>query len=378
MRILRIADVSDNRTGGMARLMHYMSDELRAAGHIVDLAFNADLVVAAPGKLRRFIVPFAVVREVRRRRRRGVRYDVVEVHEPSAAAYAFAARRDPALPPLLVFSHGVESRCLETMLGYLGRKGVRIGLKQRYAYRMTALWQSDYALTRAAQVALSTTDDRDYLIRRLGVSPDRVTIVNGGVTPTFLAAPPRAPAANGVLFLATWIDRKGIRDVVPAITKLLDRHPETPVTLAGFGCLPETVAAAFPNPVRSRIRLVPRVVGEPDLLRLYREHSVFLTPSVFEGQLLTMLEAAAAGLAVVGTHCGGMKDFIRDGETGVLVEPGRDDALASALIQLVERTDLAARYGAAAQAAAREYTWARSAGQFLHAARAAVACTGQR
>jgi glycosyltransferase involved in cell wall biosynthesis len=116
------------------------------------------------------------------------------------------------------------------------------------------------------------------------------------------------------------------------------------------------------------------VEGEDALLRLYQEHSVFLTPSVFEGQLLTMQEAAAAGLAIVGTSCCGMRDFLRDGITGLLVEPGDVDGLTAAINRLVENPDLAARIGSAAQADSRRFTWKRSSEQFLSAVAAAVGC----
>ena len=68
-----------------------------------------------------------------------------------------------------MISHGVESRCLRVMLDYLKRK-VRHGiLKEKYAYRLTALWQSDFVFRHADQVVLSTTEDRDYLARSLGI-----------------------------------------------------------------------------------------------------------------------------------------------------------------------------------------------------------------
>jgi len=78
----------------MSRYIHFVSDELKLAGHTVDHLFADDLKADGPdrGKLSRFYTPVRVVRAVLRKLRAGDRYDVVEVHEPIAAGYALAAR----------------------------------------------------------------------------------------------------------------------------------------------------------------------------------------------------------------------------------------------------------------------------------------------
>ena len=57
MNILRIADLPNNRTGGMSRYIQFVTAELRAAGHHVDLLFAEDLRGLISGRLRRFISP---------------------------------------------------------------------------------------------------------------------------------------------------------------------------------------------------------------------------------------------------------------------------------------------------------------------------------
>jgi glycosyltransferase involved in cell wall biosynthesis len=161
---------------------------------------------------------------------------------------------------------------------------------------------------------------------------------------------------------------------VPAVTALLDRRPQTPVTLAG-GRVPEAeVFAAFPDRVRPRLRVVPSVTGDAELAALYRSHAVFAFPSTFEGLPLVLLEAAAGGLGIVTTRTCGMKDFVADGRNGLLVDVGDAAGFAAALARLVDDPGLADRLGRAAQAAARGYTWRRSADQFLAAAAAAARC----
>ncbi|HET6576058.1 MAG TPA: hypothetical protein VFG68_20825, partial [Fimbriiglobus sp.] len=86
MRVLRVADVPDNRTGGMSRAMYLAGDALARLGHTVEYAF-ADHLGPAPAKVRRFVIPWRVPALVRRWSRLRGRYDVVEVHEPLSAGY---------------------------------------------------------------------------------------------------------------------------------------------------------------------------------------------------------------------------------------------------------------------------------------------------
>ena len=366
LNFLRVADINDTRTGGMGRFMNYISDELRGDGHQVEHLFADGLKSHVPVKLRRFVVPWIIVSEIGRRLENGRKYDAVEIHEPSAAAYCLARRVCRHLPPVIVVSYGLESRCHASMLRYYSNKNFEVSFKQRFSpYSVIA--QAEMAVSMADQVTVETNDDREYLIFKRGVSPDRITVVNGGITPAFLNAPVLSQDAQGILFLATWIDRKGIKDVVPALAAVAEQIPGLPITIAGFGVPESVVLNDFPGHVQNRLRLVPKVDGEENLLRLYRSHSIFLAPSVFEGQLLTMLEAAAAGLAIVTTNCCGMKDFIRDEDNGLLVRPGDVEGLTNALMKLINQPSFAMKLGNTARQDSLAFTWRRSADQFLDA-----------
>ena len=235
---------------------------------------------------------------------------------------------------------------------------------------LSVVWQANFGLRFADHIAVETTEDAEYLCRRLAVRRDRITIQHGGVDSLFLE--PVTQPRSGVLFVGTWIERKGIRDLLPALTAVLDRFPGVPVTLAGCGCPAERVLAEFPVQVRRNIRVVPSITEDVKLAALYREHAVFAFPSTFEGQPLVLLEAAASGLAIATTRTCGMKDFVSDGQNGLLVEVGDAEGFARAVSRLVESPGLAAELGRAARESSRMYTWQRSAEQFLAAATAAA------
>ena len=376
LKILRIADIPDNRTGGMSRYIHFVSDELLAAGHTVDHVFAQDLRANSPdwGLLSRFITPLRVVRAVRARLRAGNRYDVIEVHEPSAAAYALARRGSRLLPPLLVSVYALEARGHQARLRYTRVKGRPVKWRSRVG-PLSIVGQANLALRLADHVCVETTEDADYLRSPLGIPASRVTMQYGGVCPRFFEGTPGS--RHGVLFVGTWIERKGILDLVLAVSALLDRHPGIRVTIAGCGAPVQSVLADFPDRHRPHLRVFPKITDDAILADLYHSHAIFAFPSTFEGLPLVILEAAAAGLAIVTTSVCGMKDTIQDGKTGILVPVGNPNLLTSALDRLVTDPDLATRLGRAARESVRQFTWQRSAQQFLTACLVATSRGGR-
>jgi glycosyltransferase involved in cell wall biosynthesis len=88
---------------------------------------------------------------------------------------------------------------------------------------------------------------------------------------------------------------------------------------------------------------------------------VVLNASPKEGWGLTVVEANACGVPVVGSDSPGLRDSIRDGETGFLVAPGDAAAFARRALELLRDDALRARMSGAALAWAASLTWERTA-----------------
>jgi glycosyltransferase involved in cell wall biosynthesis len=101
-----------------------------------------------------------------------------------------------------------------------------------------------------------------------------------------------------------------------------------------------------------------------DVGRLIASSDIIVHSSLSEGLPLAILEAMSQAKPVVATAVGGIPETIRDGETGFLVPPGDDAALADRILRLLENPERASRFGCAARELCRTRF---STGQFARA-----------
>ena len=263
---------------------------------------------------------------------------------------AQAGRRRSSCTPT-----GWEELGHRALLDYRRRKGLPISLKMRWS-PLSVVFQAKYGVRHAEHVICSNAQDVRHL-RTVGIAASRVTEVPSGVSSEFLGVEPdwsRDPQT--MLFVGTWIPRKGIADLVAASAKVLRKEPRAGLTVAGCGASRERVLAEFPADVRCRVTVIPHLASDRELVERYRRHAVFVLPSFFEGYPLAMLEAAALGLALVTTDACGMDEFVEDGENGLKVRVGDPQGLADALLSLIRDGAETRRLGERAR---------RKAGEFL-------------
>jgi len=103
-----------------------------------------------------------------------------------------------------------------------------------------------------------------------------------------------------------------------------------------------------------------RIVGPVANARmpeLYEAADVYLNSSRIDNMPGSLIEAFAAGLPVVTTNAGGIPWMVEEGRTGLLVECGDPEAMATAALRLLADGQLAARIAAQAREEAERYTW---------------------
>jgi glycosyltransferase involved in cell wall biosynthesis len=149
-------------------------------------------------------------------------------------------------------------------------------------------------------------------------------IFRNGVPVDTFAHDPDAPRPIDVLYVGRFLEHKGISDILEAAT------PDQSLVIAGSGIFREQIARI----IQDR-QLDADIIDSPtnaELIELYKQAKIFACPSrAKEGVLTTMLEAGAAGCAVVTTSGSGMSDLAIDGSNSRLVAPKDVPSLRNAL-----------------------------------------------
>lgn len=210
----------------------------------------------------------------------------------------------------------------------------------------------------SALVAVTARVRRDVLARGIGAD-DQVVVVSLGLDLEPLVA---APARRGELrrelglpadaplagIVARLVPVKAHEVFLQAAKAIAPVRPDMVFLIVGDGeRRAELEGAVRAAGLDGRVRFLG---WRADLDRLYADLDVVVLTSKNEGSPVALIEAMAAGRAVVSTRAGGVEDVVTDGETGVIVPIGDAPAVARAILDLIEDPARAARLGAAARA----------------------------
>ena len=205
------------------------------------------------------------------------------------------------------------------------------------------------------------------VVERLGVPRERFTIVPGAVDVTRFhpAQPPGAASGPPRLLYHGRVDRrKGVLDFLTALRLLRDDGVDFSATISGIG--PDHDAAqALAHDLHLDIRFTGHTTYD-DAPAVYAMGDIFVSPTYAEGFSNTILEAMAYGLPCLSCRAVGVMDCLRDGENGLLVEPGDVTAQAAGLRRLISDGALRTRLAEAAlEECRRTYSWTTVGAQIM-------------
>lgn len=265
---------------------------------------------------------------------KSTRPDVVHAHFASAALVIAPSARRRRIP-LVVTLHGHDVTALPEVRGRRGR---------RYRRRLRRLF-------RQADLLIAVSQHIRARAIALGAPEEKVTVHHIGVPLADVPAVDQQRAID-VLFIGRLTPKKGLVDLIEAIGALADPSAVR-LVVAGDGPLREEVTElARARGVRAEFLGAVAVTRVQELLAASR---VVAVPSRTapsgdsEGLPTVAVEAAAAGLPVVGTRHAGIPEIVVDRETGILVEEGDREGIASALQELLRDEALRVKLGRAAR-----------------------------
>lgn len=349
MKVWILADVSRSVPGGMRRHMELHAEGLERIGASATVLLAEDM--QGLDLLKSLRAPGARTLVALRDRYLAERPDIVNVHTQCAPAW-IAARRSGFLGSrVVVMSYAAD----EPAVGWREPRDVlrwaRVALPARTAFpHADGIW-------------CVNQEDAEYYVGTYGVERRRIGRFPHAVADSFYAAEPRAvrrPAQ--LLYVGTWIHRKGIDVLTTALDRVVRARPDVEIVLAGTLAGDSDVRANLGAKVSSRTRVVPQA-EDAELRELYRSSSLLLIPSRREGLPITMLEGMACGCPPLAAANSGMLDAVEPGENGwleVSFDPERWGARILALLGQPERLERASRGAAQTAESFRIETVARA------------------
>ena len=193
-----------------------------------------------------------------------------------------------------------------------------------------------------------------------GMRARRTAVVPNGIPLPSTTANAERPIT--FLLLTRLTVEKGVRVVLRAIAAL-PRSLDFRLVIAGRGPLEDEMRqAAGDDP---RIEFVGYVTGEAKQA-LLQSAQYLLVPSLwYENAPVAVIEAAAHGVGVIASRIGGLPEFVREGRTGVLFEPGDAQSLAAIMRRLVYGTLTLADQASECRQLAEQYTVERMVDAYL-------------
>jgi glycosyltransferase involved in cell wall biosynthesis len=209
-----------------------------------------------------------------------------------------------------------------------------------------------------------------HLRRDLWLRSSRIATIPNGVrcepaaTSSLRAELGLTPADRLVLAVGNLYPVKGHRHLLDALALLRQRHPTLHVAIAGRGDTGDMLRArAQELGLAQRLHLLGLRGDIPNLLAAA---DIFVLPSLSEGLPLALLEAMFASRPIIASEVGEVGTALAGGDAGILVPPGRAEALAAALDKLLAAPADARALGArAARRAAAEYGISRMAARYV-------------
>jgi len=225
-----------------------------------------------------------------------------------------------------------------------------VSLPPRTAASWLTLERSTYH--RAHRIVAMSNFVRASLIHDYGVSESKICVVGSGpILHTYPDIVQHQDDGRTVLFVGLRFENKGGPTLLRAMERVRKSVPDARLLVAGVS-----------RPSTDSVRYLGRVPKD-EIGNYYTKATVFALPTLSESSYpLVFLEAMAYGLPCIGSDIEAIPEIIADGETGFIVPPANDEALAERLIQLLKDPELRRRMGNAGRARQeRLYTWEKVA-----------------
>lgn len=361
--------------GGIARWMAELARRYPAGSLIVSTGQNGDaseVDASFPNRVDRLSIPARRLRTIQgillwSRRvavlARSTDAEFIWCGNIKPAAYPAKWTMERTGTPFGVLLHGGDLLILQHQVhqSAIKRKTAAALLSSAAVLVANSEWTRDRCLTLLSELEIDAPPDR---VRVVPLGADHQAF-RPGLDTADVRSRYGLDGGRWLLSVARLSRHKGIDTALQALARLQDRYPSLRYAVVGTGEELKALAAeARALGVADRVRFLTDV-PDRDLPALYNCAELYLGVSRLmaqrvEGFGISLAEASACGVPVIAGRSGGIPAAVRDGETGVLVDAERPDAVAETVARLLDDPARRARLGAAGRLAVeRHYNWDR-------------------
>jgi glycosyltransferase involved in cell wall biosynthesis len=184
-------------------------------------------------------------------------------------------------------------------------------------------------------------------LQKLAVTPEKISVVPMGVDLRNRFVPSGvASDTASILFVGRLVEKKGLKYLIKAMPKILERFPQSQLTVVGDGPNRfEMEKLTLDLRLSARIRFLGALKNE-ELPAVYQQAAVVVFPSVVsndgdrEGFGLVLVEALGCGRATVVTDLPAMLDIVQSRRTAIVVRQKNPEELSSAILDLLSNAGL--------------------------------------
>jgi glycosyltransferase involved in cell wall biosynthesis len=279
-----------------------------------------------------------------------IKADVYESHTVSGYGFLNALRKRGVKKPFIQTVHGVLADEYVQSL-QMGSLSLRAKLANLVMWRLSKIEEA--SAKNASLLVTVSKYSSGKMVQFYGVDEKKIRVVPNGVDidrfkPSKVDAKLKRQIGLDsklcVLFVGRLIPRKGLSFLVEAAKHIIEEYEQTLFVVVGDGPLKSGLRARLEKMNLSRNFNFLGDVNESVLPALYNCADVFVLPSIQEGQGIALLEAQATGKPVVAFDVGGVREAVRDKETGFLMKPDSSQ-LAEAVMKLLANYSVREKMG---------------------------------
>jgi len=287
-------------------------------------------------------------------------FDIIHAHDWLVAYAARVLKKSYAIP-LITTIHATE---------YGRNNGIHTDMQR------TINNVENWLINESDRLIVNSNYMRDELLSIFNIQSDKISVISNGVDlkkfdNVYADATFRenyaAKNEKIVFYVGRLVNEKGVQILLDAIPKILSNFNDVKFVIAGKGpCLNNLIELCQKLNIKNKVYFTG-FVSEEVLLKLYKCSDIAVFPSTYEPFGIVALEGMVAGIPVVVSDTGGLKEIVNHKEDGMKFYSGNSNSLADCILELLKDDSLSNRIrNVALQKVHKLYNWNNITGIILN------------